>query len=107
VPWRRFLGSRTTWLLWAQYFFFSYCWYFYVTWLPKFLKDSYGADHGKVYLAMLAGIPLFAGGLGNLRQDASCRGSPRAWAALPPARPADRGIRTGRCDVGLRRAPSR
>ena len=66
VPWRRFLGSRTTWLLWAQYFFFSYCWYFYVTWLPKFLKDSYGADHGKVYLAMLAGIPLFAGGLGNL-----------------------------------------
>jgi len=66
VPWKKFLASRTTWLLWAQYFFFSYCWYFYVTWLPKFLKDSYGAEHGKMYLAMLAGIPLFAGGFGNL-----------------------------------------
>src|SRR4030095_10499694 len=66
LPWRRFLASRTTSLLWAQFFFFSYCGYFYVTWLPKFLKDSYGAEHGKVYLAMLAGIPLFAGGLGNL-----------------------------------------
>jgi len=66
LPWRTFLAAPTTWLLWAQYFFFSYCWYFYVTWLPKFLKDSYGADHGKIYLAMLAGIPLFAGGFGNL-----------------------------------------
>lgn len=66
VPWKKFLTSRTTWLLWAQYFFFSYCWYFFVSWLPKFLKDKYGADHGKIFLAMLAGVPLFAGGFGNM-----------------------------------------
>jgi MFS family permease len=67
VPWTRFLSSRTTWwLLWAQYFFFSYCWYFYITWLPQFLKDSYGVAHGMVFLAMLAGIPLLGGGFGNL-----------------------------------------
>ena len=37
VPWKNFMSSRSTWLLWAQYFFFSYCWYFYVTWLSTFL----------------------------------------------------------------------
>ena len=66
VPWRLFLSSRTTWFLWAQYFFFSYCWYFYITWLSKFLKDEYGASHSKVALALLAGLPLLGGGFGNL-----------------------------------------
>ena len=66
VPWRIFLSSRTTWLLWAQYFFFSYCWYFYITWLSKFLKDEYGGSHSKVVLAVLAGVPLLGGGFGNL-----------------------------------------
>ncbi len=66
VPWKAFLASRTTWLLWAQYFFFSYCWYFYVTWLPTFLRNTYGSTTGKYALALLAGIPLFGGGFGNL-----------------------------------------
>jgi len=66
VPWRAFASSPTTWLLWAQYFFFSYCWYFYVTWLSKYLRDSYGLAWSKIGLAMLGGIPLFAGGFGNL-----------------------------------------
>src|SRR5258708_18124233 len=34
VPWGRFLKSSTTWLLWAQYFCFSWVWYFYISWLP-------------------------------------------------------------------------
>jgi len=66
VPWDKFLASRTTWLLWAQYFLFSYCWYFYVTWLPTYLKDEFGGRRGDVALALMAGIPLFGGGLGNL-----------------------------------------
>src|SRR6185295_9094759 len=41
VPWKLFLSSKTAWLLWAQYFFLSYVWYFYVTWLPTFLDDKY------------------------------------------------------------------
>src|SRR2546426_7731312 len=34
VPWGKLTKSRTVWLLWAQYFFLSYPWYFYITWLP-------------------------------------------------------------------------
>jgi ACS family glucarate transporter-like MFS transporter len=66
VPWKSFISSGTTWLLWAQYFFFSYCWYFYVTWLSKYLRDSYGSTWTKIGLAMLGGVPLLGGGFGNL-----------------------------------------
>jgi MFS family permease len=65
VPWGRFLRSRTTWLLWAQYFCLSYCWYFYVTWLSTFLDEKY-PHVGEVERALLAGVPLFGGGFGNL-----------------------------------------
>jgi MFS family permease len=65
VPWGRFLSVPTTWLLWIQYFFFSYCWYFYVTWLSTFLDKNY-PDVGEIERAMLAGVPLFCGAFGNL-----------------------------------------
>jgi ACS family glucarate transporter-like MFS transporter len=65
APWGRFLASPTTWLMWAQYFFFSYCWYFYVTWLSSFLDEHY-PDVGEFKRAMLAGVPLFCGAFGNL-----------------------------------------
>src|SRR6185436_2452313 len=42
VPWRRLLASRTVWLLWVQYFCLTYGWYFYVTWLPTYLKETRG-----------------------------------------------------------------
>ncbi len=38
VPWKRFLHSRSVWLLWLQYFCMCYGWYFYITWLPTYLK---------------------------------------------------------------------
>jgi MFS family permease len=38
VPWGAFLRSRSVWLLWLQYFCMSYRWYFYITWLPTYLK---------------------------------------------------------------------
>src|SRR5436190_4329579 len=38
IPWRTLLSSRTVWLLWAQYFCLTYGWFFYVTWLPTYLK---------------------------------------------------------------------
>ncbi len=63
VPWRRFLGSGTVWLLWAQYFCISYGWYFYITWLPTYLKEARHLDFG-ARTAILAGLPLFFGGLG-------------------------------------------
>ena len=65
VPWKAFVRSKTTWLLWAQYFFLSYCWYFYVTWLSTFLDEKYPGV-GDVQRALLAGVPLFGGAFGNL-----------------------------------------
>src|SRR5262245_23407961 len=40
VPWGTFVASPTVWLLWAQYFAMSYGWYFYITWMPTYLKES-------------------------------------------------------------------
>jgi MFS family permease len=87
VPWREFLASRTVWMLWLQYFCMSYGWYFYITWLPTYLKETRGLDLDqnafmvwlravlnsafapdttqKIMVATLAGIPLFFGGIGS------------------------------------------
>lgn len=60
VPWSKILRSRTVWLLFVQYFCFGYGWYFYITWLPTYLKEARGLELQKG--ALLAGIPLFFGG---------------------------------------------
>ncbi len=64
VPWGKFLRSKTVWLLWAQYMCLAYGWYFYITWLPTYLLEARGLSLTKG--ALLAGIPLFFGGLGSL-----------------------------------------
>ncbi|MDO8539087.1 MAG: MFS transporter [Opitutaceae bacterium] len=86
VPWAKLARSRTVWLLWVQYFCLTYGWYFYVTWLPTYLRETRGLELNqnafmfwlegilsghlapdtarKVLVAALAGIPLFFGGLG-------------------------------------------
>lgn len=65
VPWGKLLRSRSIWLLWAQYFSLTYPWYFYITWLPTFLKDRY-PDLSDSYRASLSILPLFFGGIGAL-----------------------------------------
>jgi ACS family glucarate transporter-like MFS transporter len=62
VPWGRLVASPAVWLLWAQYFFVSYAWYFYITWLPTYLQEARGVS--AKYAAVLAGMPLFFGGFG-------------------------------------------
>ena len=88
VPWERLFSSRTVWLLWAQYFCLTYGWFFYVTWLPTYLKETRGLaldQNGftlwlgntlkqffslgttqQVLIAAMAGIPLFFGGFGAI-----------------------------------------
>lgn len=65
VPWNRVLTSRSIWFLWAQYFFLSFPWYFYITWLPTYLRERYPAlsDQDRAWLAV---FPLFFGGVGCL-----------------------------------------
>lgn len=65
MPWGRLVASRTVWMLWGQYFFMSYAWYFYITWFPTYLKEHF-TGLGDLQRALLACAPLFFGGLGSL-----------------------------------------
>ena len=80
VPWGRFLTSRTVWLLWLQYFCISYGWYFYITWLPTYLQQARGQSMGDS--ALLAGLPLFFGGIGSLVASFALR-SIEDWLGNP------------------------
>jgi len=88
MPWGRLVTTPTMWFLWAQYFCLSYSWYFFVTWLPKYLNTSGRPILSNAFLnwlsemmtsasvpanliqpilkAVLAGVPLFFGGFGSL-----------------------------------------
>ena len=64
VPWRKMLTSPRVWLLCIPFFCMNYGWYFYVTWLPTYLREARDVSLEKG--AFLAGLPLFFGGLGSL-----------------------------------------
>jgi MFS transporter, ACS family, glucarate transporter len=61
-PWSRILESRSVWLLCIQYACLSYGWYFYVTWLPTYLREARGTS--VKFGALLASLPLLLGGIG-------------------------------------------
>jgi ACS family glucarate transporter-like MFS transporter len=63
IPWGKLVASRTVWMLWMQYFFMSYAWYFYITWFPTYLKEKF-TGLSEIERALLACVPLFFGGLG-------------------------------------------
>ncbi|HXX95131.1 MAG TPA: MFS transporter, partial [Planctomycetota bacterium] len=64
VPWGAILTQPRVWILAVQYFFLAYGAYFYISWLPKYVRVIYGVEG---YLgAMLDGMPLFFMGLGSL-----------------------------------------
>ena len=52
------------WLLCVQYACLAYGWWFYVTWLPTYLRNSRGTS--VKMSALLAGLPLLMGGVGCL-----------------------------------------
>ena len=64
VDWRRFLSSKSVWLLWGQYMCLNFGWAFYITWLPTYLLEARGVELHKT--AVLAALPLFFGGLGSI-----------------------------------------
>lgn len=64
IPWRRLLSCRSVLLLWLYYFCISYVWYFYITWLPKYMEVVLKMDMKASWTAVLGGAPLFFGGIG-------------------------------------------
>jgi MFS family permease len=65
IPWGKFVASRTVWLLWAQYFCMSYGWYFYITWMPTYLNESF-PQLTEMQRTLLNCIPLLFGGIGSI-----------------------------------------
>jgi ACS family glucarate transporter-like MFS transporter len=64
VPWRVIVSSPAVWLLSLQYMCLAYGWWFYINWLPTYLRDARGTTLRMG--AVLAGLPLLLGGLGCL-----------------------------------------
>lgn len=66
----------------------SFCFYFYITFLPKYLKEQFAVDYGQSQI--ISGLPLLAGGLACL-----AGGALSDWAIR----------RTGRLGLGRRLVP--
>lgn len=64
IPWRRLLTNRSVLLLWVYYFCISYVWYFYITWMPKYMEQELRMDMQATWTSVLNGMPLFLGGIG-------------------------------------------
>ena len=64
VPWRKILLSRNLWIVCLMYTCHNFSWVFYLTYLPNFLKNHYGANSGDVLGAIYKGGPLWMGAVG-------------------------------------------
>jgi MFS family permease len=87
VPWREMLSSRSVGLLCLQYMGLNYAWFFYVTWLPRYLIEVLhvkGTEAG-----LLNALPLFFGGIGCLVCGAL---APRLAARTGDVRRSRRGL---------------
>ena len=62
--WYRSLLAVPVLILVFQYFCFSFVWYFYVTWLPSYLREARHVT--SVQAATFATLPLLFGGFGSL-----------------------------------------
>lgn len=62
IPWRLLAHSPQVWLICIQYMCLAYGWWFYVTWLPTYLRDARGTT--VTMGALLSGLPLLLGGFG-------------------------------------------
>jgi len=78
--WLKLLLTRQVAVLVLQYFCFSYVWYFYITWLPTYLREARGqsAEHA----AFFAVLPLLFGGFGSMASGILSRGLPRRAIAF-------------------------
>lgn len=61
VPWSRLLRSGNIWAICWMYFCVSYGWYFYITWLPTYLKAR---GVSMLQAGIYGGLPLFFGSIG-------------------------------------------
>jgi MFS family permease len=67
-PFRQLVSHASVLLLCAQYACLAYGWWFYVTWLPTYLREARQTtlQMNALLLALLTGLPLLLGGVGCL-----------------------------------------
>jgi MFS family permease len=64
VPWGVIFSRPSVWLLSIQYMCLAYGWWFYINWLPTYLRDARGTSFKMG--ALLSGLPLLLGAVGCL-----------------------------------------
>ncbi len=79
--WRSLLSSRSLWAMAAHYFLASFGWSFFVSWMPRYLKDVHGLKFDASQSLWMQ--PLFYGGIsclvGGLLSDRLVRATGRKW----------------------------
>jgi MFS family permease len=78
--WMTVLRTGPVLILGLQYFCFSYVWYFYITWLPTYLREGRGQSPERA--AALAVLPLLFGGFGSLTSGLAPKRLPRRAIAI-------------------------
>jgi len=78
--WMSLLLTPQVLVLGLQYFCFSYVWYFYITWLPTYLRE--GRSQPPTRAAALAVLPLLFGGFGSLTTGLAPMRLPRRTIAF-------------------------
>jgi len=78
--WLSVLLTRRVLVLGLQYFCFSCVWYFYITWLPTYLREGLGQSPARA--AGFAVLPLLFGGFGCLATGLASRRLPRRAIAF-------------------------
>jgi ACS family glucarate transporter-like MFS transporter len=96
LDWRRMCRSRNLWALCAMYSGYTYGLYFYLTWLPTYLRERRGLSWAGVGLG--AALPLLVGAVANIAggylTDALVRRWGLRWGRRVPAV-------AGLCGAGL------
>ncbi len=79
--WRALLTSRSLWAMGLLYVCGSFGWSFFVSWMPRFLKEVHHVEYARSEL--LTGLPLFFGGIsclvGGVLSDALVQRTGRRW----------------------------
>ena len=86
IPWRRLFTHRTVLLLWVYYFCISYVWYFYITWMPTYMKQALKLNTDDPWVAFMGGLPLLFGGVGCFLGGVLARRMSSRVASLSSAR---------------------
>lgn len=84
VPWRLIFSTPAVWLLSVQYMCLAYGWFFYINWLPTYLREARGTT--LAMSAVLAGLPLLLGGAGCLVSAALIPRLARTYESVAVAR---------------------